>query len=134
MRVIILLLLSFGVQADWSFENPRIIRNYDGDTFTAEFEIWRGHFVVTSVRVVGVDTPEIATAKCNYERELGVKAKRYVAEQLKKNVTVYVLDKNESRGRALGVVYIDGSPLHKMLINKGLGRENHGQKRGGWCE
>ena len=126
----ILLSICTNAQA-WTFDRVKILDNYDGDTFTAQFEIWPSHFVISNVRVLGVDTPEIR-GQCEQEKALAVKAKAFTAKQLTNRVSV-VINKMGKYGRALGVVYIDNQRLDTMLIEAGFGRENHGEKRTSWC-
>jgi len=116
----------------WTFKNPDIISNYDGDTITAEIEVWPAHFVRARIRVVGVDSPEIGGAKCPEEKALAIKARAFTAAQLGKEVEIAVIGL-DLYGRALAVVTIDGQRLDKLLVAAGLGRENYGQKRAGWC-
>lgn len=46
-----------------------VVSVYDGDTFTVEARPWPGMTLRTSVRVRGVDTPEIR-GKCQAEKDL----------------------------------------------------------------
>ena len=45
-----------------------VIRVIDGDTFEARVDIWPGHSVIVSVRVNGVDAPELFRPACDEER------------------------------------------------------------------
>ena len=78
---IITLALSFAAQAA-AFEHrvsARVKRVIDGDTFTVEAMLWPGIIAQSSVRVRGVDTPEIRNAKCGeYERQRGRAARDFV--------------------------------------------------------
>ena len=89
---------------------PEIVSVYDGDTFTASFNIWINQYVTSSVRVLGVDTPELGfRARCNKEKILADKAKNYVIEALqKKSILVDVVGADKYGNRVNAWVYIDG--------------------------
>jgi len=50
--------------------SAKVIKVYDGDTFTVEAYPWPSLEAKTSVRVNGVDTPEIR-GKCEAEKQTG---------------------------------------------------------------
>ena len=50
---------------------------YDGDTIKVEAEVWPGITWTGSVRVLGVDTPEL-TGKCPEEKAAAVAAREFV--------------------------------------------------------
>lgn len=50
---------------------PDVVSVYDGDTFTVEAEVWPGMTWRGSVRVAGVDAPEIQ-GECDAEREQAI--------------------------------------------------------------
>ena len=57
--------------------NARVVSVYDGDTLTVDAEPWPGLTARTSVRVAGVDTPEIR-GECQAEKDLAVQARDFV--------------------------------------------------------
>ena len=57
--------------------NARVVSVYDGDTMTVGAAPWPGLTARTSVRVAGVDTPEIR-GKCQAEKDLAVRARDFV--------------------------------------------------------
>jgi endonuclease YncB( thermonuclease family) len=52
--------------------SAKVIKVYDGDTFTVEAYPWPGITAKASVRVDGVDTPEIR-GKCEAEKQKALK-------------------------------------------------------------
>lgn len=46
----------------------QVVRVIDGDTFEARVDIWPRHSVIVSVRVRGVDAPELFRPGCEEER------------------------------------------------------------------
>lgn len=114
-----------------------VVRILDGDTIAVRARIWLGQDVETSVRVLGVDTPETGPrAKCESERARGAAAKRRVAELLKPGarVTLAGVKPDKYAGRVLARVALpDGRDLAQLLIAEGLARPYAGGARGGWC-
>lgn len=63
------------------FEGPyaaEVVRIIDGDTLEARVALWPGLIAVYSIRVRGIDAPEIRGARCEDEREWGLRAKAQV--------------------------------------------------------
>ncbi len=88
----------------WPLRQPPL---YDGDTLFITMPGLPPELARMSVRVDGVDTPEIR-GKCEAEKELAQRAKARVE--------------------------FDGHDLAHLLMAEGLGRAYHGGKREGWCE
>lgn len=95
----------------------------DGDTI-----MWRGE----SVRVVGVDTPEIH-GRCALEIELARSARRFTAAELDKGETTIERIGRDRFGRTLAIVRIGRADLADLLIAAGYGRPYHGERRKPWC-
>jgi endonuclease YncB( thermonuclease family) len=57
-------------------------RVVDGDTVRVLARIWVGHTVAVSVRLAGVDAPELFRPQCPAEREKAREAKRFVEQML----------------------------------------------------
>lgn len=117
-------------------EVSRIVSVYDGDTI--KVDIAGMHPIIgdsISVRVKGVDTPEIR-GKCVNEKGLAKSAKYFVKNKLKSASSVTLKDVERGKYfRLAAYVYVDDVPLDKMLINAGLGVEYNGGKRVNvWCD
>src|SRR5690554_2795248 len=56
----------------------RVLRVIDGDTFIAEARVWPGHTVKVSVRIRGIDAPEIRS-RCTKEKAAAGKARDMLA-------------------------------------------------------
>lgn len=140
--LLIFLMATTGYAKDCTHETNslkcvRYVKNYDADTVT--FEIPNVHPIIgrqISIRVSGVDTPELRTKdKC--EKQLGYKAKEYVAH-LFKNAKRIDLG-NIQRGkyfRIVAEVQIDGEFLSEKLLKKGYAYPYEGgtKKKIDWCE
>ncbi len=102
----------------------------DGDIIIVQFQ-----GKTETLRILGVDTPEISKENSPYEyktnnlecvREWGYKAKDFTYSMLKgKDVQIEFDEKaglRDSFGRLLAYVYIDGKDFGKMLVEKGYAR------------
>ena len=137
--IVVAVLLIAGISAasakTWGYYDADYISNYDGDSITASFEVWPGVFIVQSVRLNGIDTPEIKwRAKCDRERDLGERAKSLIEKTLSnaKDMRLRVYKKGKF-GRLLVDIIADGVDVASLLIKKGLARPYDGGKRQGWC-
>ena len=107
---------------------------YDGDTLTVEAALWPDLTWEGSVRVVGVDSPEIR-GLCELEHAWAILARDYVRDLLI-DETVFLTDVENDRygGRVLAQVHLEsGDNLADLLIANGLGRTYDGGARQGWC-
>jgi endonuclease YncB( thermonuclease family) len=110
-----------------------VISVYDGDTFKAQAHPWPGMSIDVSVRVNGVDTPEIR-GKCEAEKQAAIAARDYVRDVLGESVILKNVKRGKYAGRVVADVYLtDGRSLTGLLIASGLGRAYDGGKRSGWC-
>ena len=112
-----------------------VSRVYDGDTFFIKVDTRPNFAEEIGVRIIGVDTPEMCgvTAK---ERRWAIEARDYLERRINKSRKMDFLSKSKkfrfSHGRILAVVKIDGRDIAQDIIDEGLGRKNHGEKRDGW--
>jgi endonuclease YncB( thermonuclease family) len=118
----------------------KIIRVVDGDTLEVAQNFLPPELKLF-VRLKNVDTPEKSPrAKCDEEDKLAKKAfeftKNAVEEAIKNNqeITFSELKWDKYGGRVLSDVKINNRSLAKDLINNGLGREYHGEKKQSWCK
>lgn len=108
---------------------------YDGDTFTFDALVWPGMYAHSSLRVLGVDTPE-KRGKCPEEIALALAARSFTENALKmaEKVELKNIQTDKYGGRVEADVFIDGKNLADLLIEANLGRPYHGEKRQSWCE
>ncbi len=138
LKIIILLALvcPLSVLANGSGNEPHSVVNvlsvksvYDGDTFRAFLP---NIIKDQSIRVKGVDTPEIRGA-CLFEKQAAIKARDFVTSLLMSANEIVLTDVGKDRyGRVLANVIVDGENLSKILIANNLGRKWKG-KRENWC-
>ena len=106
---------------------------YDGDTFTVDAYPWPGMTMRVSVRVDGIDTPEIRGA-CEEEKALARRAKDAAIEALGSKVLLTGIKRGKYAGRVVARVTTEGGDdLAALLIGQGLGRPYDGGAREGWC-
>tara|TARA_R110002049_G_scaffold309107_1_gene517125 strand:+ start:136883 stop:137350 length:468 start_codon:yes stop_codon:yes gene_type:complete len=120
----------------WPLREYRGEYAYDGDTIYVAIPGLPGEIANMSVRVRGVDTPEIR-GKCESEKNLAKQARDYARNRLKSAKSVEFCEPEWGRygGRVVASVRIDGSPLDVELISNGLARAYDGKtKRQPWCQ
>ncbi len=116
------------------------VRVYDGDTFYVDVEGL--HSIIGKempIRIRGVETPEIRNnfnknKLCDREHELGMRAKAFVEERLKKATKIELLD--ISRGkyfRIVADVIYDGKSIAPEIIQAGHGVVYHPKKKKDGC-
>lgn len=110
-----------------------LISVYDGDTFKVNLS--RFHPImgeIMSIRIAGIDTPEIRGSK-EHIKKLAQKAKART-EAILQGADLIEL-KNIRRGkyfRIIADVYADGKNLGDLLISEGLAKPYDGGKRPSW--
>jgi micrococcal nuclease len=98
----------------------------DGDTIWLEG---------VKIRVADIDTPEISQPRCDYEYELGIKARDRLVVLLNQGEfsAVPIGNRDEDQyGRKLRVLMRDGRSLGDQLVAEGLARTWTG-RREPWC-
>ena len=114
----------------WTF--PAVyVSNYDGDTFKLRLDLGFDISRLVTVRVAGVDTPELrgGTVESKAAGKLARdEARRFV---LKGADVCYLSQEWRGKyGRALGDISSDGESLVEWLIAEGLGVRYTGGNRG----
>jgi endonuclease YncB( thermonuclease family) len=110
-----------------------VLSVYDGDTLTVLAYPWPGINTHVSVRLLGVDTPEIR-GKCDLERTLAQQAREVALAALGTRVTLTNIRHDKYAGRVLAdITLADGRSLADVLIASGLARPYDGGARQSWC-
>ncbi len=101
---------------------------HDGDTLTAVIDLGFSTQRVLTIRLNGLDTPEVTGAS----KAAGIAVRDFVRSMVYTARTLTLesqaLDKY---GRSLGVVYLDGISLNKLLIASGRALPYDGSNRAG---
>jgi len=109
----------------------KVQRVYDGDTLYATLELGFDIFKYSSIRVSGIDTPELRGSS-PAEKVLAKAAKKRMKELCGKEVWVESLNGGEADkyGRVLGSVYqLDGTNIADILIKEGHAVKYKGKKK-----
>jgi micrococcal nuclease len=102
----------------------------DGDTLVVRAMIWPGHSVRVSVRLRGIDAPEMKS-RCAGEREAAQRAREALAGLLGGDgVTMTEISGDKYFGRVLAdVADAGGRKLAEALLEAGLVRPYRGGRR-----
>lgn len=115
----------------------------DGDTINTNVPVWPGVFISASIRVLGVDTPELTSAMCNTREEnetiklAALAAKAFTEAWLKRSspITIRDIKADTYSGRYDAVVIgHSGERLSAALISASHGRTYSGGRRQTWCQ
>jgi endonuclease YncB( thermonuclease family) len=107
----------------------------DGDTFRAEMQGIPRPLNRVSIRLKGIDTPEIR-GKCENEKALARRARAFSWNMLVKSSKIELKNQSWDKygGRILADVIIDDKSLADLLIKENLGVPYHGEKKTkDWC-
>jgi len=112
----------------------RVVKVLDGDSFLVDALVWPGTSVSVSIRVRGVDAPELRS-KCPHERWLARQSREGLAAQVAmQHVKLHNINGDKYYGRVLADVTLeDGSDLAQVLLANRMVRPYGGQRRKGWC-
>ena len=112
--------------------NCEIESIYDGDTLRVHIDLGFGVWLrKQSIRVSGIDTPEIRT-RDSREKKYGYRARDRMRELLpvgEKFVLRTYSATPDKYGRILGTVLVDGEPASAILIRERLAVYYHGQNK-----
>ena len=112
----------------------RVLRVIDGDTFVAEALVWPGQSIRVSVRIRGIDAPEMRS-RCAREKDAATRA-RDMLEHLVGNRPVRL--SNIGGGKYYGRVLADvadaeGRGIAPALLGRGMVRAYDGGRRIPYC-
>ncbi len=122
-----------GVAAADTFPGPveaMVERVIDGDTLVVRAAVWPGHTVRVSVRLRGIDAPELKS-RCAAEREAARQARDALATLVAGGaVTVSGISGDKYFGRVLAEISTaTGEPVAQTLLEQGLVRPYRGGRR-----
>lgn len=113
----------------------RLVEITDGDSFKALARIWPGMEIRVTVRLRGVDAPELR-GKCAREKVMALYARRRLAELLGSGEMVLVnVSGGKYYGRVLADVRLsDGRDISAVMLTSGLVVSYGGGRHRGWCD
>ena len=136
--LLLLLFLSFlpSALATSRLEGPvpvQLIRVIDGDTVLVEVRPWFGHRFEVSVRLYGIDAPEL-NGRCDSEKNKAQQAKSMLEQLLEgQEIVLRHVQKGKYFGRVIAKLEVgSGVDLSQYLLKSGLVRV-YLKKRRGWC-
>ncbi|NDV01652.1 thermonuclease family protein [Pseudoroseicyclus tamaricis] len=106
----------------------RITRIVDGDTIALTCAGREER-----ARLVGFDTPELFSPKCESERARAEEAKVALARLLGQGQVSWRTEGRDRYDRLLIDMAVDGTPVSRTMISAGLARAYDGGRRAGWC-
>ncbi len=112
-----------------------VLRVVDGDTVEVRVHVWIGQEVRTSVRLRGIDAPELH-ARCAAEQKGAEAARRRLEDLLSQGVaTVSGPAPDKYFGRVLADLRMaDGRDVASILLAEHLARPYQGGTRQSWCD
>lgn len=111
-----------------------VVKVRDGDSIVVLAHIWPGQKVHVSVRLRGIDAPEIR-GKCHTEIKKANRAKLEVVRLVgTQPVQLFNVSGGKYFGRVLANVTTgDGTNIARHLLQRKLVRKYSGRKRKSWC-
>jgi endonuclease YncB( thermonuclease family) len=112
-----------------------VLRVVDGDTVEVRVHVWLGQEVRTSVRLRGIDAPELH-ARCPAEHKGAEAARRRLEDLVSQGaVTVSGPSPDKYFGRVLADLRTaDGRDVASILLAERLARPYQGGTRQSWCD
>lgn len=112
----------------------RVLRVIDGDTFLAEALVWPGHSVTVSVRIRGIDAPEMRS-RCAAEKAAARRARSALARLVGDGpVSISAIGGAKYYGRVLAdVADARGRPVAAAMLRLGMARPYDGGRRVSFC-
>ncbi len=106
----------------------------DGDTIRARALIWLRQEVRVTIRLNGVDTPELRGG-CAEEIAMARKARQFTADWLANGpIRLTRIRQGKFGGRIIAkIANTAGADLGRALLDQGLARPYSGKKRQSWC-
>ncbi len=116
------------------FEGPargQVERVIDGDTVKMRIAVWLDQEILVSVRLAGIDAPELFRPKCEAERLRARDAKEFVESFLRAGEAgLDEIKRGKYTGRIVARVEAGGRDLGTALVVAGLAVRG---KKGLWC-
>ncbi len=109
-----------------------VIQVTDGDTIKVTAHPWPGMSIQTSVRIRGIDTPELR-GKCQREKIRAKEARALTQSFVGTHVRLHNILPDKYGGRVVADVYVADQSLAHFLLDSGLARPYSGKKRESWC-
>lgn len=112
-----------------------LMRVVDGDTVEMQVHVWIGQEIRASVRLRGIDAPELH-ARCDAERRAAEAARDRLKTLVGKGPLIVANPSPDKYfGRVLAELKLgDGRDVGRILLSEHLARPYQGGTRQGWCD
>jgi len=115
----------------------KIVHIIDGDTIKARVHMWLDQSIEVSVRIRGIDAPELRQPRCAHEEELAQTARDEVMSLIgDQAITLYDIGHDKYSDRVVAQVLTSANvDIGKYLINRGYAKPWNGRgKKPEWCD
>lgn len=110
-----------------------VVRVIDGDTFIADAHVWPGETVRVSIRIRGIDAPELHS-RCSRERHAAAAARDALSALLdRQKVKITNIGGGKYYGRILADVQTGDGEIAPALLSRALVRRYSGGRRQPYC-
>jgi micrococcal nuclease len=111
-----------------------VVSVYDGDTLTVDAHPWPQITLRVSVRINGIDTPELR-GRCLAEKDQAALARDHTKRLVGQQVTLSQVFLGKYAGRVVAdVTTASGIDVAQALVTEGLARIYDGGTRHSWCD
>ena len=108
----------------------RVLQVLDGDTL----ELFCPERGWLRARIIGYDSPELFSSRCEAERAAAAQATRVLGTWVRHATRIEVAFLGRDRyGRSLVDMRLGGQRVAREMVATGNGRRYFGSLRGGWC-
>ena len=114
-----------------------VLKVIDGDTAEVEAHIWVRQSIAISVRLAGIDAPEIgAHSHCDFERGKADEARAYLASLIEdRDVRLTEIRDDKYGGRVdARIVLGDGRDVSALMLKRRLAIAYDGGRKTAWCK
>jgi micrococcal nuclease len=109
-----------------------IIRVIDGDTIEVAARIWVGVRVTATVRIRGIDAPELR-GRCAIEKALATTARDELIRIAHGPVQLAEVENDKFGGRVVADVKANAGDVGDAMVSGGFARRYSGGERTPWC-
>lgn len=112
-----------------------VVNVIDGDTIRVKAHLWLGLHKSIKIRFSGVQSPELHSAKCDYERKLAEEAKAITTKAIaNKPVQLINVRYGKYSGRVVAeVLNHEDKNLNVFLFENALAQPSKTGKKVDWC-
>lgn len=108
-----------------------VVKVLDGDTVRVKVAIWIDQEILVSVRLPGIDAPEVFRPECAQEKKHGELARIFAEDFLDgHDITIHDMERGKYAGRIVARIEADGRDLGTALLDANLATT---EAENPWC-